>query len=105
MLEAEALIVLRGVELALETGIQPFIVESDSATVVNIMRSRTVVLGGVGIYIDCIISKFDCSSFFDIVFVPKSANMAAHGLAKLALKVIGKLVRWKMFLPILLLSL
>ncbi|KAL5852666.1 hypothetical protein ACOSQ3_007784 [Xanthoceras sorbifolium] len=71
VLEVKALAFLRGVELALEIDIQPFIVESDSATVVNI---------------------FDGSSFSNIVFVPRSANMAAHGLTKLALKVVGDLV-------------
>ncbi|KAL5760864.1 hypothetical protein ACOSP7_019369 [Xanthoceras sorbifolium] len=36
IVEAEALAILRGVELALDMGIKPFVVESDSAIVVNI---------------------------------------------------------------------
>ncbi|KAL5756072.1 hypothetical protein ACOSQ2_020818 [Xanthoceras sorbifolium] len=39
VVEAEALAILRGVELALDTRIKPFVVGSDSATVVNIWHN------------------------------------------------------------------
>ncbi|KAL5767765.1 hypothetical protein ACOSQ2_014548 [Xanthoceras sorbifolium] len=47
VLEVEALAVLRGVEMALESGITSFMVESDSATTVNLVRSRSVILSEV----------------------------------------------------------
>ncbi|KAH7571631.1 hypothetical protein JRO89_XS04G0105300 [Xanthoceras sorbifolium] len=92
VLEVEALAVLRGVEMALESGITSFMVESDSATTVNLVRSRSVILSEVGLYIEDIISKFDNVSFVDINFIPRTANSVAHGLAKFALQVSGNLV-------------
>ncbi|KAL5770208.1 hypothetical protein ACOSP7_014362 [Xanthoceras sorbifolium] len=76
VLEVEALVVLHGVEMALESGITSFMVESDSATAVNLD----------------IIFKFDNVSFIDINFIPRTANSVAHGLVKFALQVSGNLV-------------
>ncbi|KAH7565219.1 hypothetical protein JRO89_XS09G0166900 [Xanthoceras sorbifolium] len=53
----------------------PFMVELDSAGVVNIVRSRISALSGVGLFTDRIIDKLEIPSFNSLV--PRSANMAA----------------------------
>ncbi|KAL5824737.1 hypothetical protein ACOSQ3_020800 [Xanthoceras sorbifolium] len=62
----------------------PFMVELDSAGVVDIVCSRISALSGVGLFTDRIIDKLEIPSFNSLV--PRSANMAALGLAKLALQ-------------------
>ncbi|KAH7575239.1 hypothetical protein JRO89_XS02G0068000 [Xanthoceras sorbifolium] len=84
-LEAKALAILQRIEMALESDITPFVVEFDSAMVVNLVRSRSVVLFRVDLYIEDIISKFDNLSFVDIIFIPRTANTVVHGLTKFAL--------------------
>ncbi|KAL5790691.1 hypothetical protein ACOSQ2_005579 [Xanthoceras sorbifolium] len=85
-LEAKALTILQRVKMALEF---------DSAMVVNLVQSRSVVLFGVDLYIEDIISKFDNLSFVDIIFIPRTANTVAHGLAKFTLQVSGNLFLMK----------
>ncbi|KAH7544088.1 hypothetical protein JRO89_XS15G0102800 [Xanthoceras sorbifolium] len=79
------------IEMALEYEITSFLVESDSAIVVNLVWSRSVILSKVGLYIEDIISNFDNVSFVDINFVPRTANSVAHG-AIFTLQVSGNLV-------------
>ncbi|KAL5848095.1 hypothetical protein ACOSQ3_011619 [Xanthoceras sorbifolium] len=53
--QAEALTILRGVELAIYLCIRPFEVELDSTSVVDIIRSRLVVLSAVGLFTEDVI--------------------------------------------------
>ncbi|KAH7544087.1 hypothetical protein JRO89_XS15G0102700 [Xanthoceras sorbifolium] len=70
VLEVEALVVLRGVEMALEFDITPFLL----------------------IHFEDIIFKFDNVSFVDINFIPRTANSAVYGLTIFALQASGNLV-------------
>ncbi|KAL5845566.1 hypothetical protein ACOSQ4_011524 [Xanthoceras sorbifolium] len=68
--QTEALTILRGVELAIYLGIRPFEVELDSTSVVDIIRSRLVVLSAVGLFTDS----------GTVCFVPRTADVVVHGL-------------------------
>ncbi|KAK2642329.1 hypothetical protein Ddye_024092 [Dipteronia dyeriana] len=82
----EAIAILRGLIIARDSGLLPCVVEFD-ALVVNFINSGVTPLSEVGLVIHDIIlflgNNCDCS----ISFVPRVANMTAHGLTKFSLSV------------------
>ncbi|KAK3227490.1 hypothetical protein Dsin_007352 [Dipteronia sinensis] len=84
---AEALAILKGIDLAFENGFLPAVLESDALTVVNAISlkallSRTFLL----------LSMLTSVDVFSVSFVPRLANKVAHCLAKLALDYTGEFV-------------
>ncbi|KAK3219693.1 hypothetical protein Dsin_013663 [Dipteronia sinensis] len=77
--------ILRGIQLALDTGFWQCTVESDAQVVVNLINSKSCVNSDVGLIITdilCLLGNLlDCS----VRFTPRIANRAAHSLAKLGL--------------------
>ncbi|KAK0607443.1 hypothetical protein LWI29_015165 [Acer saccharum] len=89
---AEALAIRRGLQLAVETGLVPAMLESDASVVVNAIGSQDRSSSDVGIIIHDISCLLRSPCFNSISFVPRLANKVAHGLAKLALRFVGESV-------------
>ncbi|KAK1556291.1 hypothetical protein Q3G72_002141 [Acer saccharum] len=68
-----------------ESGLMPCLVESDAHTMVNLTNSDSAHFSEVGLIIKDIRILLGCSANCFIAFIPKSANLAAHVLAKLSL--------------------
>ncbi|KAL5779658.1 hypothetical protein ACOSQ2_010395 [Xanthoceras sorbifolium] len=76
----EASTILNGIHLAIESGFNHFMVESDALNVIKYINSRSPPLSEVGLIIADI---FAISSTVDVVFafVPRGCNSVAHLLA------------------------
>ena len=82
---AEASAIRVGIQLAIDTGLNPITVESDAAVVVNWINGELDLLSEVGTIITDIkylLHQIQCVA---VTFVPRLANMVAHCLAKFAL--------------------
>ena len=84
-LVAEAMAVLCGIHLALDSGLCPFQVETDSLSVVNLVIKGCPPLGDVGTVIGDILALLDTLPACSVIFAPRKANVVAHCLARLAL--------------------
>ncbi|KAK2659903.1 hypothetical protein Ddye_006436 [Dipteronia dyeriana] len=89
---AEAMAILRGLQLALKTGLVSASLESDALTVVNMIGTNTVPGSDVGVIIYDILGVLGDSCFSSITFVPRLANKVAHSLAKPTLVYKGEFV-------------
>ncbi|KAK2661402.1 hypothetical protein Ddye_007935 [Dipteronia dyeriana] len=81
----EAAAILRGLDLAVEVGLYPAIVESDALTVVNLINYKSSPLTEIGLVILDIIHLLDSFSFVYFCHVSRVANTVAHSLAKVTL--------------------
>ncbi|KAL5811377.1 hypothetical protein ACOSQ3_028113 [Xanthoceras sorbifolium] len=78
---AEALAILNGIHLAIESGFNHLLVESDALNVINYIKSRSPPLSEVGLVIADIFSI--CLHInVEFSFVPRCANSIAHLLAR-----------------------
>ncbi|KAK2634204.1 hypothetical protein Ddye_028996 [Dipteronia dyeriana] len=84
---AEAMAILRGLRLAIETGLVLASLESDDLSVVKVMPSAEVE-----VVIHDILCVLRNSNVTSVNFVPRLANNDAHSLAKLALDFEGEFV-------------
>ncbi|KAK3222715.1 hypothetical protein Dsin_009740 [Dipteronia sinensis] len=82
---SEALAILSGRRFTLEVGLFPCVIEFDSQVTVNLMHSGSDRFADVGLVLNDIRLLLSSVSDELMEFVPKKANMAAHGLAKFAL--------------------
>ncbi|KAK3220103.1 hypothetical protein Dsin_014073 [Dipteronia sinensis] len=81
---AEASAILRGLRVAVDSGLFPAELESDAKWVVDMINNRQSSCADIGIIckdIVYVMTQFDIS----VKFVSRQANRAAHALAKLAL--------------------
>ncbi|KAK3182792.1 hypothetical protein Dsin_030078 [Dipteronia sinensis] len=83
----EAIAIYSGVELACETGLVPFEIESDAAVVVDWINEAKVFESEVGTIIDDIRFLMQRLNTCNVKFVFRKANYVAHFLAKLALSI------------------
>ncbi|KAJ4717566.1 Ribonuclease H-like domain containing protein [Melia azedarach] len=83
--QAEALAILEGVKIACDSGLQPLIVESDAINVVNLINGKLSSKGEIIWIISEIQNYVRKNKFLVIKYVPRTVNVAAHHLAKLAL--------------------
>ncbi|KAK3198821.1 hypothetical protein Dsin_022236 [Dipteronia sinensis] len=82
---AEATAILCGIQLAIDSGLNPVIVESDAAVVVEWINGGDILYSEIGVIISNIknlLQQIHCAA---VAFVPRSANQVAHCLAKYAL--------------------
>ncbi|KAK2642676.1 hypothetical protein Ddye_024439 [Dipteronia dyeriana] len=84
---AESIAILKELQLALETCFWNCIIESDAQVVVNLINSRLCVNLDVGLIYKDILSLLAKFQVCSVRYVPRRANMATHGLAKLGLSV------------------
>ncbi|KAK2633860.1 hypothetical protein Ddye_028652 [Dipteronia dyeriana] len=86
----EALATLEGCRLAINRNLMPAVLESDALVVVRAICKRGAIFSKVGIVMDDILlllNRFDISF---VNFVPRLANIVAHGLAKYDLSFEGE---------------
>ncbi|KAL5766302.1 hypothetical protein ACOSP7_016919 [Xanthoceras sorbifolium] len=74
-----------GMVLPAESSLLPALVESDSFLVINLILLRAPIRSEIGLIIDGILDLQDSFGFINFVFSPRSTNMVAHSLAKMAL--------------------
>ncbi|TXG73320.1 hypothetical protein EZV62_001899 [Acer yangbiense] len=86
---AEAIGILHGINLAMETCLLPLVVESDAQHVVNLINSDISVSSDIGLIIYDIRDCMRRVGIESISFVPMTTNVVAHNLAKYALLNIG----------------
>ncbi|KAK2661231.1 hypothetical protein Ddye_007764 [Dipteronia dyeriana] len=96
---AGAVAILKGMQFACESGLNPSIFESDAQGVVNIINSRVPPLSEIGMVIYDILRLLDGPLTFAVAFVSRTANSTAHGLAKLGLKVVNNLYLMEEYPP------
>ncbi|KAK3230811.1 hypothetical protein Dsin_002692 [Dipteronia sinensis] len=74
-----------GLCFAYDFGLWPCVVESDSQVVVSLVNSVSSPLDEIGLFINDIVDLMNSSPQCKMCFIPRKANMVAHGLAKLGL--------------------
>ncbi|KAL5817062.1 hypothetical protein ACOSQ3_025440 [Xanthoceras sorbifolium] len=89
---AEALAILRGITLAVETGLLLVCVESDTKFVVNLITSKAAPISEIGVVIEEILLLISMHPVYSVRFIPRLANWVAHWLAKFGLSVVGEFV-------------
>ncbi|KAL5789700.1 hypothetical protein ACOSQ2_004588 [Xanthoceras sorbifolium] len=86
VLIAESMAILRGLQFALSSGLLPALIESDCLLAVSAINSDHVYFFEVGLIIHDIVDLLRCNPGSVVSFIPRSANMAAHHLARFALR-------------------
>ncbi|KAL5852159.1 hypothetical protein ACOSQ3_007277 [Xanthoceras sorbifolium] len=85
---AESMVVLFGLQVAIELGFKDLEVETDAANVMHLVHGSSVPLSEIGSLIQDIQSFVgDRSLVYSFVHIHCSANRVAHPLAKLTLSV------------------
>lgn len=82
---AEALAILEGLKLAAEVTLSPLVIESDSKNVTNFILKGISSRGELDWFISEIRALIDKDTQYRVVYTPRSCNLVAHGLAKMAL--------------------
>ncbi|KAL5810001.1 hypothetical protein ACOSQ4_026569 [Xanthoceras sorbifolium] len=82
---AETLAIRRGMQLALETGLSPLLLESDCLGAINAVKARSVLCSDMGLVLADICSLSSNLNVVSFSFIPREANKVADSLAKFAL--------------------
>ncbi|KAK3189303.1 hypothetical protein Dsin_028864 [Dipteronia sinensis] len=82
---AEAVAVLCGIDLAVEKGMLPIVIETDALSVVNLIRAGCPISSDIGMMIGDVIARLQNIIGSKVVFVSRTANYVAHILSKMAL--------------------
>ena len=96
---AEAYEVLGGLRLASELGFSRLTVHSDCLEVVLAIKRNSTPATEVGTILEDIKVRRSAFSNFDISFIPRSCNVAAHNMTKYALRMNSD-SRWMGFVPL-----
>ncbi|KAL5799274.1 hypothetical protein ACOSQ4_032158 [Xanthoceras sorbifolium] len=83
----EAFVVLKGLQFALGLDLLLAIVETDSLNVATAINNPSVYFSKVGLVISNIVNLLSRCPGSKVLYVPRSANMVAHILARFALKI------------------
>ncbi|KAK2634134.1 hypothetical protein Ddye_028926 [Dipteronia dyeriana] len=83
LLVAEAVAVLHGINLAIDIGLTPFVIEKDVLVVVN--SNQKASLADIGLIIGEVLIKLQSITGVSAMYVSRKANNVAHNLSKLAL--------------------
>ncbi|KAK3229836.1 hypothetical protein Dsin_001717 [Dipteronia sinensis] len=84
---AEAVAMLRGITLAVDTGLVPTIVESDCLNLVRKVVDGVPTDGDIGLVVNDILHYFRNRAVSSVSYVPRKANKVAHSLVKMALAI------------------
>ncbi|KAI9169470.1 hypothetical protein LWI28_012764 [Acer negundo] len=84
-LVAKAAAILRGVILAIETGLTPFVVETDALGVANLVKAGFAPSADIGLIIEGILFRLWNFGGETVVYVFRNANFVADTLSKMAL--------------------
>ncbi|KAL5768514.1 hypothetical protein ACOSP7_015060 [Xanthoceras sorbifolium] len=82
---AKAMAMLIGMKLAVEAGLLPTVVESDSLSIVNLIFAGLSIRSEIGLINNDILNLKTMGVFPSFVFSPKDSNRVAHNLAKMAI--------------------
>ncbi|KAL5743416.1 hypothetical protein ACOSQ2_026532 [Xanthoceras sorbifolium] len=82
---AETLAIRRGMQLALETGFSPLLLESDCLGAINAVKARSVLCSDMGLVLADIFSLSSNLNVVSFSFIPREENKVADSLAKFAL--------------------
>ncbi|KAL5808335.1 hypothetical protein ACOSQ3_029026 [Xanthoceras sorbifolium] len=82
---AEALVVLKGLQFALDSGLLLAILETGSLAVITAINNPSAYLSKVGLVIVDIVDLLSSYPGSKVQFVPRSANSVAHTLARFTL--------------------
>jgi ribonuclease HI len=82
--EGEAMAIIEAIEMMMQRDFSYVTFESDSKTVVDAINSSHVGLSEFSILISHIKSLLSSNNYFEIKYVKRQANMAAHSLARAA---------------------
>ncbi|KAK3189322.1 hypothetical protein Dsin_028883 [Dipteronia sinensis] len=91
-LTAEAVAVLRGIALAVATGLVPFVLETDTLGLVNLVKAGMPNQADVGLVIGDIIGRLREVPASVVGHVTRKRNVVSHTLAKLALNIVEDLL-------------
>ncbi|KAK3229592.1 hypothetical protein Dsin_001473 [Dipteronia sinensis] len=80
----EAIAILKGLHFAVDSSLLSAVLESDAKWVVDLINNEGKSDADIGVIVSDIVAVSN-SSGISISFVPRTANMAAHSLAKMAL--------------------
>ncbi|KAL5846016.1 hypothetical protein ACOSQ3_009540 [Xanthoceras sorbifolium] len=81
----EASAIHAGIKLAVETGLLPAIVESDSLSVVNLLLARQPICSEICLVINDILELKTLYGFSSFVFSLITSNRVAHSLVKMVI--------------------
>ncbi|KAK2638398.1 hypothetical protein Ddye_026193 [Dipteronia dyeriana] len=79
---AEATAILHGIQLAIDSGLYPIMVESETAVVVDWINGGDTLYSEIGVIISDIKNLLQLTQCTAVAFIPRSANQVAHCLAK-----------------------
>ncbi|KAK3222349.1 hypothetical protein Dsin_009374 [Dipteronia sinensis] len=82
---AEVVAFLRGIDLAIEKGMLPIVVETYALSVMNLVRAGCPISSDIGLVIGDVMARLQSIIGSKVVFVPRMANYVAHTLLKMAL--------------------
>ncbi|KAK2664760.1 hypothetical protein Ddye_003334 [Dipteronia dyeriana] len=83
LLVAEALAIWKEMQLVVDSGLVPFLVESDSLQAIKLINSRTCSHADIGSIISMIITLLEKFPSCGVIHISRSGNSVAHKLAKL----------------------
>ncbi|KAL5843820.1 hypothetical protein ACOSQ4_009778 [Xanthoceras sorbifolium] len=81
---AEAKAIVIGMQLAVEAGLLPTMVESDSLSVINLISFGVQICSDIGLIIEDIAKLKLQHEFSSFIFSPRASNNMAHSFAKMA---------------------
>ncbi|KAL5839914.1 hypothetical protein ACOSQ4_012522 [Xanthoceras sorbifolium] len=82
---AEAKAILFGMQLAIDSGLLPAVVESDSSSVISLINAKNSIFADISSILADIFDLRDSYLFIRFIFALRNLNMVAHQLAKMAL--------------------
>ncbi|KAL5799358.1 hypothetical protein ACOSQ3_032410 [Xanthoceras sorbifolium] len=82
---AEALAILSRIQLAVDVGISPILVESDSKVVVDLIIGIGASRTSLGLIVERIRILSRSSQIISFTYVPRAANATAHTLSMMAI--------------------
>ncbi|KAL5836597.1 hypothetical protein ACOSQ3_013766 [Xanthoceras sorbifolium] len=98
VVNAEAMAILSGIQLAWEVGIHLIVVESDSKQVVNLLNGVGNSITDLGMIVNSILNHPSRSHIRSFSFSPRVSNTTAHALSRLALD-LDEMVVWMEEVP------
>ncbi|KAK3229180.1 hypothetical protein Dsin_001061 [Dipteronia sinensis] len=89
---AEAMAILEGIHLVVNSGLLPVSLESNALSVVQVISKKEAPSSEVGVVVNDILRLLCQVDIVSVNFVPRLAISVAHGLARLALSHAGQLI-------------
>ncbi|KAK1550398.1 hypothetical protein Q3G72_018367 [Acer saccharum] len=79
---AEAMTILRGINLAFDSNLIPFVIKTDALAVVKLIEAKSPSLADIGLVIGEIVSKLDSIGCFHVHLALASRDILVHAPAE-----------------------